>query len=62
MYNTLVLTLPPSQPQPGKKSKSSSGGGGFLWFLFKMVAAAGIVGAMFVAYRMYEKSGNMKRF
>ncbi|KAG2186215.1 hypothetical protein INT43_002653 [Umbelopsis isabellina] len=69
IISVTTKTLPPIAiepkhqiPQTGKKPKSSSGGGGFLWFLFKMVAAAGLVGVMFVAYRVYDKSGNMKRF
>ncbi|KAJ8654469.1 hypothetical protein O0I10_009910 [Lichtheimia ornata] len=44
-----------------EKSKSSSGGG-FFSFLFKLVAAAALVGVLFVAYRMYDNNNRMKNF
>ncbi|ORX48061.1 hypothetical protein DM01DRAFT_1310045 [Hesseltinella vesiculosa] len=51
------------EPAPSKKSKKkSSSGGGFMSFLIKIVLAAGLVGVLFVGYRMYDKSSQMKRF
>ncbi|KAG0181464.1 hypothetical protein DFQ29_008246 [Apophysomyces sp. BC1021] len=50
--------IPPAQPV--QKTKSSSGG--FFMFLLKLLAAGGLVGVLFLAYRMYESNNRMKRF
>ncbi|KAI7870259.1 legume-like lectin family-domain-containing protein [Spinellus fusiger] len=42
--------------------KEKTGSGGFLSFFFKLLAAGGLVGILFVGYRMYEKNNGMKRF
>ncbi|KAI9308736.1 legume-like lectin family-domain-containing protein [Cunninghamella echinulata] len=47
-------------PKVDKKPKKSSSG--FFSFIIKIVLAAGLVGVLFVGYRMYEKNNQMKRF
>ncbi|KAF7731013.1 hypothetical protein EC973_001059 [Apophysomyces ossiformis] len=48
----------PAPPPPASKSSS----GGFFMFLLKLLAAGGLVGVLFLAYRMYENNNRMKRF
>ncbi|CAO3579496.1 unnamed protein product [Absidia cylindrospora] len=60
---TKTLTPQPKQQKPAKTtSKPKKTSGGFFAFLFKIVLAGGLVGVLFVGYRMYEKNNRMNRF
>ncbi|KAI8888159.1 concanavalin A-like lectin/glucanase [Backusella circina FSU 941] len=49
-------------PLPEKKKAVKPNGGSVLSVLFKMVLAAGILGALFMGYRFYDQRNRMKRF
>ncbi|KAL0083323.1 legume-like lectin family-domain-containing protein [Phycomyces blakesleeanus] len=64
VYVTTKTLIPKPKeyiPAPSS-SKSKKKSGGFFMFILKLLAAAGLVGVLFVGYRMYEKNNSMKQF
>ncbi|KAI8065158.1 legume-like lectin family-domain-containing protein [Gongronella butleri] len=66
IISVTTKSIPPKAKEYSKpvsqKIKKRSSGGGFMSFLFKIFLAAGLVGVLFVGYRLYDKNTQMKRF
>ncbi|KAI9315724.1 legume-like lectin family-domain-containing protein [Dichotomocladium elegans] len=59
---TKTLLPQAKETKPAAPVKTSKSGSGFFSFILKLLAAAGLVGLLVVAYRAYEKNNRMKNF